>query len=237
MDRPPTYEPHLQPAIDTTVVSRELRTRIWPLLELKGFTEFRARTAWRDVLGQVHVVNVEPFNTYMADRLGCTPCSFTVNLGIFFLAIPQYLPVKKLRSGRFLPTEYQCHFRKHLLKTRGVDFFPRPDIWYVDNAGDMLAGAIDDVVTRLATDGFDWFEHFSSEQNVLHTLRHDEESDEGTFGFGIPVSPMRNLQTGYLALSQGQHGLAVERLTQALESGCFDHIGKKLRADIASAAG
>ncbi len=236
MENPPTYEPSFQIAIDTTIVSRELRTKIWPLLELKGFSEFRARTAWRNVPGQVHVVNVEPFNTYMADRIGCTTCSFSVNLGIFFLAIPEYLPVKKLRSGTVLPTEYQCHFRKHLLKTPELDFFPRRDIWYIDYAGEMLSGAVDDVVTRLATDGFDWFDHFSSQQNVLHTLRHDEENDAGTFGFGIPVSPMRNLQTGYIALSQGRHGLARERLSQALESGCFDHIAKRLRADIASAA-
>ncbi len=236
MDSPPTYELQFQTSIDTGIVSRELRTRIWPLLELKGFSEFRARTAWRYVPEQVHVVNVEPFNTYMADRVGCPAGSFTVNLGIYFLAIPEYLAVKKGAGKTLLPTEYQCHFRKHLLKTPGVDPFPRRDIWYIDPEGALLAGAVDDVVTRLATDGFDWFEHCASEQNVLHTLRHAEESEEGTFGFGIAVSPMRNFQTGYIALSQGKHTLAVERLRQALESGCFDHIGKKLRADIASAA-
>jgi hypothetical protein len=236
MDSQPTFEPQAMTAVDSSTVSRELRTRIWPLLERMGFSEFRARTAWRNIPGQVHVVNVEPFSSYIADRVGCTTCSFSVNLGIYFLAIPEYLPVKKRHAGTFLPTEYQCHFRKHLLKSPDLESFQRRDIWYVDYEGELLPAALGDVLRALSKDGAEWFQHFSNPQNILHTLRHGEESDEGTFGFGIPVSPMRSFQTGYIALSQGRYGLAVERLTQALGSGCFDHVSKRLRADITSAA-
>lgn len=69
--------------MDSRVVSRSIKNEIWPLLRKSGFSAFSARTAWRFAPEQTHVVNFQSFNTYLAERLGCTTVSFGLNLGIY----------------------------------------------------------------------------------------------------------------------------------------------------------
>jgi hypothetical protein len=83
--------------MDSRVVSRSIKNEIWPLLRKSGFSAFSARTAWRFAPEQTHVVNFQSFNTYLAERLGCTTVSFGLNLGIYFTA---YLRTASSRAAK-----------------------------------------------------------------------------------------------------------------------------------------
>lgn len=52
--------------MDSKVVARDIKREIWPLLRREGFTEFSPKTAWRHTPDQIHVVNYQSFNTYLA---------------------------------------------------------------------------------------------------------------------------------------------------------------------------
>lgn len=84
----------------------------------------------------------------------------------------------------------------------------------------------------IATDGFAWFRRFSDMQEVLRTLMEDNESNDGTFGFGAKSSPARNLYTGYIALFLGKTQIAVEPLTQAAISPSYDHFRKQIEEQL-----
>ena len=105
--------------MDSKVVAREIKREIWPLLRREGFMEFSPKTAWRHTPDQIHVVNYQSFNSYLAEGVGCTTFSFALNLGIFFRAIPFEYPVKKGPDPSVKPQEYHCHFRHRLVK--GID--------------------------------------------------------------------------------------------------------------------
>ena len=92
--------------MDSKVVAREIKQEIWPLLRRERFTEFSPKTAWRLTSDQIHVVNYQSFNSYLAQGVGCTTFSFALNLGIVFRAIPFQYPVKKGPDPSVKPQKY-----------------------------------------------------------------------------------------------------------------------------------
>lgn len=102
--------------MDSKTVNREIRASIWPALKAAGFSSFSARTAWRYEKDQVEVVNFQSFNRYNADVLDVTTFSFAVNLGTYLLYVPPQWP-PKVKAGRLIPIESECHFRGRLART------------------------------------------------------------------------------------------------------------------------
>jgi hypothetical protein len=102
--------------MDSRIVAREIMNEIWPFLRQIGFTEFSNKTAWRRLSEQIHVVNFQSFNSYIAEGVGCTTFSFALNLGIYFRSIPLDYPIRKGPDPSVKPQEYHCHFRQKLLK-------------------------------------------------------------------------------------------------------------------------
>lgn len=121
--------------MDSKVVARGIKREIWPFLRREEFTEFTSRTAWRRTADQIHVVNYQSFNSYLAEGLGCTTFSFALNLGIFFRAIPFKYPVKGGTDPSNKPQVYHCHFQHSLVKGIAQPLFQRRDIWYVEPDG------------------------------------------------------------------------------------------------------
>jgi hypothetical protein len=210
--------------MDSSVVNREIKSIIRPVLQDAGFTQFTLRTAWRYASEKIDVVNFQSFNSYLANSVGCTTYSFCVRLGCSFEAIPRGERVKQ-KDGYLRPEEYECHFRSTLLKTIRQANLKRRDVWYVDPSGDNLAAVIGD-----AKKGLPWFSRFTDLKEVLRTLLKDSEANEGTHGFGANPSPARHFQTGFLALSLGRTQLAAEHLQKALNSGCFKDLEPKMRS-------
>jgi len=214
--------------VDSSVVNKEIKRVIRPLLKDAGFTQFTTRTGWRYAGEKIDVVNFQSFNSYLADSLGCTTYSFCVRLGCSFSAIPRSESVKQ-KDELFRPTEYECHFRRSLQKTIQQPNLKRKDVWYVDPSGQNLNDVIEDAKKTILENGMPWFNRFNDLNEVLRTLQEDTESNEETSGFGANPSPNRHFMTGYVAFSLGKTQLAADHIQKALLSGCFKPLESKMR--------
>jgi Domain of unknown function (DUF4304) len=198
--------------MDSRVVAREIKNEIWPLLQREGFRKFSPKTAWRDTPDQIHVINYQSFNSYLAERVGCTTFSFALNLGIFFRAIPFEYPVKKGPDPSVKPQEYHCHFRRRLLKEISQPILPRRDTWYVEPDGSNLLQCLDDSRMAIERDGLPWFDRFKSLESVLTILMEQEQLPEV---FATRTSPARKRMIGYIAKRVGRTDLAGPLIAEA----------------------
>ncbi len=169
--------------VDSSVVNREIKFAIRPVLQDAGFTQFTARTGWRYASEKIDVVNFQSFNCYLADSLGCTTYSFCVRLGCSFDAIPRRERLKR-KGDLIRPEEYECHFRRPLQKTIRQPNLKRTDVWYVDPLGQNLKAVIEDAKKTILENSLPWFNRFTDLNEVLRTLQEDSETHEGTSGFG-----------------------------------------------------
>jgi hypothetical protein len=215
--------------VESSVVSREIKSVIRPLLQDAGFTQFTTRTAWRYAGERIDVVNFQSFNSFLANSLGCTTYSFCVRLGCSFDAIPRSERVKR-KDEFFRPEEYECHFRRPLQKSIQQPNLKRTDVWYVDPAGKNLDMVIADAKRAILETGLGWFTRFDDTKEVLRTLLEDQESHESTSGFGANPSPIRHFMTGFIAHSMGKYDLARERIQKVLDSECFKEFEPKMHA-------
>lgn len=198
--------------MDSKVVAREIKREIWPLLRRERFTEFSPKTAWRHTSDQIHVVNYQSFNSYLAQGVGCTTFSFGLNLGIFFRAIPFQDPVKKGPDPSVKPQEYHCHFRHSLLKGIDQPILPRRDTWYVEPDGSNLLQCLDDSRAVIVREGLPWFDRFKSLESVLSLLVEQEELPEV---FATRISPARKRMIGYVARRLGRTDIADPLIAEA----------------------
>jgi hypothetical protein len=219
-----------QRLMNSTVVNKEIRKRIWPVLKENNFTAFTPRTAWRYSDRRIEVINFQSFNSYLAEGVGGTTFSLALNLGTYFTEVPSEFGPNGITSkdGRLCPKEYECHFRRQLQKTLNQPILPRWNIWYVDEDGKNLDAVMEDVLGAILYNGLPWLERFRDNGEVLRTLEHDEETMEGTWGFGAKPSPRRHYMTGYIALALGHQAKAVTHLEQALSSGCYDLVREQI---------
>jgi hypothetical protein len=197
--------------MDSKVVAREIKNEIWPLLRREGFTKFSSKTAWRHTPEQIHVVNYQSFNSYLAEGVGCTTFSFALNLGIFFRAIPFEYPVTKGPDPSLKPQEYHCHFHHRLLKNIEQLVLPRRDTWYVERDGSNLLQCLDDSRTAIEREGLPWFGRFKSLESVLALLMEQEMPEV----YATRTSPARKRMIGYIARSLGRTDLADPLIAEA----------------------
>ena len=107
-------------------------------------------------------------------------------------------------------------------------------MFYVDPKGEYLPTVVEAVREGIVTEGLSWFQRFSDMQEVLRTLMEDDETNEGTWGFGAKPSPARNLYTGYLALSLGETQIATEHLRKAAISPSYTCFREQIEAELSS---
>jgi hypothetical protein len=198
--------------MDSRVVAREIKNEIWPLLRKHGFTQFSLKTAWRHLSEQIHVVNFQSFNSSLADRVGCTTFSFALNLGIYVRAIPVLYPVRHRRDPSVTPQEFDCHFRRRLLKEIEQLVLPRRDIWYVAGDGSNLLACMTDARVVLQGEGLPWFEKFQSLEDVLHLLMGEGQLPDV---YAAPHSPARKYMIGHIAHSLGHTEIAEPMIAEA----------------------
>lgn len=218
--------------MDSKIVSRELWKVVRPLLRDSGWTSFSSRTARRFSQSRIDVVSFQSFNSYLASRINSTTYSFAIRLGCFFTAIPH--SGIKIKEGSLMPEEYHCHLRYTIHKKFLQSECGRTDVFYVDPKGDYLPTVIEAARQGIRTEGFAWFRRFSDMQEVLRTLMEDNESNDGTHGFGAKSSPARNLYTGSIALSLGKTQIATKHLTQAASSPSYADIRQQIEAQLAA---
>ena len=217
--------------MDSKVVSKEIRGRVWPVLKENGFARFTTRSAWRYSASTIDVLNFQSFNSYHASVMRVTPFSFAVNLGSFLTYVPPELPPEPT-DGHLTPSEPECHFRGSLAPTiKQAREAPR-GVWSVEKKGKNLAGCIEDVVQQLPQ-AMAWFGRLADKREVLRILREDGEDMTALWGFGRNPSPLRSRLTGYVALELKCHDLAVEKLGEAAASDLFADLPSKRNGAVA----
>ena len=95
-------------AVDSRDVTRDIRRVVWPALPEAGFDAFTGRTAWRYVDTAVDVVNFQSFSASLADTVGCTPFSFSLNLGVWVASDTEAGMLKPDKRGRPRSAEWEC---------------------------------------------------------------------------------------------------------------------------------
>lgn len=220
--------------MDTKAVSKEIRTTIRPSLKKAGFETFTGRTCWRHHSDRIDVVNFQSYGSNDPGPHGTTSYSFMINLGCYFLSIPDSYGrgPKKNKKGALIPKEFECHFRGRLTRSLKQPECKSREIWYIDPEGEYLARAVTDAFEQITSKGLPWFDRFARHDDVLSLLRSGRIGMPGLWGFGNEGSPIRHYLTGYFALQMGQKALARRHLQAALESGSFSLVEDELRASV-----
>ena len=109
--------------MDSRDVTREIRRVVWPALHDVGFNSFTGRTAWRYGDSAVDVVNFQSFSASLADSVGCTPFSFSLNLGVGVAGDTEARVLKPDKQGRARPAEWECTKRTRLAKSMQQPLF------------------------------------------------------------------------------------------------------------------
>ena len=220
--------------IDSKVVDRSLRATLWSRLKAEGFDRRTGRTAWRDRPGCVQTVSVQSFNSYLAEAIGSTTFSFSVNLGVYYPVIGDHSSLGAFVKDPRRPAEYLCQARCHLAKGIGQPNLPstkrwldprvplpalgswkdRPDVWYVARDGSNLDEVVADARDRVVTIGFPWLERLSDLREARRAFLEDADTDHErgivAEGYGGALgSPARMHAVGALSLALGDSdGLA-----------------------------
>ena len=100
--------------MDSKVVNKYIKNKIWPYLKEQGFSQFNARNAWRTKDETIEVINFQSFNSYIAEGVGCTTYSFGINLGVYYKCYENTPWFTKEKIERV--HEYDGHARFHLKK-------------------------------------------------------------------------------------------------------------------------
>ena len=190
------------PRIDSTDVNRALRALVWPELLRLGFVRRTSRTAWRDGEAVIHLVNFQSFNRYLADRIGATTFSFSLNVGVFYPEIATISGMRAFLRDPLRPPEPHCQARNHLAKgiaqpgdppqrdrpDTDLDYAAprpwrdRPDVWLVHADGSNVEEVVIDARDRILADGIPWLERLS---DLGESRRHFAEVPGSTLGPGI----------------------------------------------------
>lgn len=218
--------------MDSKEVNKAIRASVRPLLKDLGFERFTARTAWRYTQDRVEVLNFQSFNSYLAESIGATTYSFSVNLGCMLLEVPAN--DIKVKDERLIPQEYECHLRGRLARGFRQRELKRRDTWYIDPDGRYLDRSMDDVKAAILRDAEPWFSELRDSAYVLDLLLSAEEQMCERWGFGANPSPSRSYLTGYMAKALRRNEMARDKLREALESGCYDGLANQIQEDLAN---
>ena len=164
--------------MDSKVVNKLIRSEIWPILRQQGFTHFESRNAYAFHGSFINVVNFQSFNSYMAGGLDCTTFSFGVNLGVYIVGQPGSRRIRRDKTGRLLPHEYQCGFRSQVRKRAAVDVFGRSDIFFIDPDGRTVGACFDELRSLANTAIPAWFEERNDLDTIVKVMDANTSSDQ-----------------------------------------------------------
>ena len=143
-------------------------------------------------------MNLQSFNSHLADRLAVTSYSFGVNLGVYVLCASHLGGSASATDGQLRPQEYQCDLRRAFWKTIEQPESSRPDIWFVRPDGSNLGEVVGDASSVLLGEGMAWLDEFSDLRRIYDFASNEPEQWDseaqlfnGTWGPGKLGSPAR----------------------------------------------
>jgi hypothetical protein len=209
-------------------VDRALRAILWSRLKSEGFDRRTGRTTWRDRPGCVQTVNIQSFNSYLAEAIGSTTFSFSVNLGVFYAVIADHSTSGSFVKDWSRPAEPHCQARYHLAKGISQPNLPstkrwfdpraarplygswedRADVWYVTRDGSNLDEVVTDARDQIVSTGLPWLERLSDLSEARRAFLEDPSTRHArgivAEGFGGAIgSPARWLAVGALSIALG----------------------------------
>jgi hypothetical protein len=120
----------------------------------------------------VDVVNFQSFSASLADSVGCTPYSFSLNLGVWIAGDTEARVLKPDKKGRPRPAEWECTKRTHLAKSVHQPWFEP----FSDQGSTRWPSAL-----RIHREGL---------KRVMRSDRHDREDIWYVFSDGSNVEEM-----------------------------------------------
>ena len=213
--------------MDSRDVNRVLKRLVWDKLRGHGFVERTARTAWRRREHTIDVVNFQSFNAYLAERIAATTFSFSVRLGVAYLAGPDDEWMLHPPSDR--PRETECQARRTPRKgvaqkvlaprrrwfavdpsadeweERNMD---RPDVWFVEPDGRNTEWLATDALAQIIAQGMPWFDELADLDRAIEIFRTREATNlapgiGGDFYGGALGSPNRFRTVASLQAKRG----------------------------------
>ena len=173
------------------MVSRAIREIVRPTLRGAGFEAFAGRGAWRRHSQTVDHIVFRSFSGSLAEGVGCTTYSFSVEGGVFYQCMSE--------AALDRPKEYDCTFRITVCKSLRQPFFhpygkngpDRPDVWYVLADGSNLDECLHDAAQAITTRGLAVLDRLTDPQHAYAALL-SERSTHPTFdgvGLTMPGNP------------------------------------------------
>lgn len=176
--------------MDSKVVNKAIRENIRPILKEAGFSKFTARNAWRYRGEIIEVVNFQFFNSNLAESVGCTTYSFSINLGSYF-KWKERMPWYRLNANNKIldtPQEYSCDLRGFLQKNLDQHnlFHPyqeyngkdRKNVWYILEDGTNLIESVESAALSIKTEALPWFNQISNLDALLPMLLKEKPNDD-----------------------------------------------------------
>ncbi len=197
-------------------VTKQINSKIRPVLKENGFENFTGRTYWRYRPDRIDILNFQSFNSYHSEVMGCTTFSYSVNLSVFLDYIPGKIHVKE-KNGLKRPNDAEGSFRKQLKKGLLQTELKTQKIWYVDDEGKNLSDCINDTKKQITGIAFDWYQNFNTKEKIMEILNKKEIDMEDTWGFGNFGSAQRKELIAYTAFELGETDLCLVKLMELLE--------------------
>jgi len=153
--------------IGSPEINKVIRKSLSPILKENGFNKVNTRNNWRWIDQCIWVLKISAVGNYFSKVTGWPPMSIHVELGIYYVFIPNIEEIKKGTNGELLPKEYQCHLREELNcnldqsnYTRHLDNpadRTRNDIWWVEPDGSNVDEVIKDIGKSFVEKGLNWY--------------------------------------------------------------------------------
>lgn len=214
--------------INSLEVNKLIKKEIRPLLEEAAFTKFTPRKAWRYLPAMIHEVNFQSLGSYNAQRLDTTPFSFSIYLGIAYLAALKCPWFDWLQDKD--PPAYAYQARKTLRKKISQPNLPRPDVWYIDEKGDLLAAVITDAKKAIIDQAIPWLERYSNKKIAFKAFESKPDTEYvpgiGNNHFGGKVGSLGRARiASALALEMGKKRKAVQIWKRLLRNPYYKSLG------------
>lgn len=206
--------------MDSKTINKLIRSEVWPVLRKQGFSVFDSRSAFAYNPPFVNVLSFQSFNSYLAEGLGCTTYSFTPRLGVYVIGSPGEVRIKRDKSGRLRPQEYECDFRRELRKRSPVDGFARNDVFYIDPEGRTTAACFEELKHLCIEFVPTWFKAHNDLTGMLVRMSSAEEADSEPFesASGLPGSYNWNRLRSVLLLVKHEQLRTEQTAREALEA-------------------
>ena len=140
-----------------TILTKEIKSKVFPILKEYGFERFSGRKAWKHFDNKIYLFVISGVGSNFSEVTGYPSISITSNINIYYINFPDEKACKKLsKTGKLLPDETECHYRFSLEKINRQENLikniqnpiekKRRDVWWVEPNDNNIESVITDII-------------------------------------------------------------------------------------------